>query len=421
MSERLDTLTTRMVDVIDALPVPAGPGRLRPRTHQLVGPRLEPVTVLVVVVLALAALAATPVGRDAVSEAGRLIERLLGLGPWPAYYGTLTTDPDGIERERLLFWDGTSPGRSVLVAPKSGWRGGWWSPDRSAIVVAAGSSIYIGDRSGVVREIADLDPLLVMGVHWIGSDRIFALARGLEDADWLFEIDVSSGQISRRELPEDARPARKAGLLGRLSYNEVPPARKFSQDGRWLITGDLPCRSVAVYDLASDRRIELADGVGTNGTALGWLRGSILLWAACDLATGTLHVRAGPPDAAQTEIGSIPIDAINASTGPVIDEANDRILIPGRAGDEWIISTIELDGQQAEIARVRITFSSPLGGLQPIGISRDGRLLAVNAIDWANTGYGGTLRPVARAGVIDLRTGEIAWACDKDCAKIRLR
>jgi hypothetical protein len=421
MSEHIDTLPIRMIDAIDALPVPAGPGGLRPRARLILRPRLDPVTVLVVIVLALAAVAATPVGRAAVSEAGRLIERLFGLGPWPAYYGVKVTDVSGAEFEGLMFWDGISPGRSVLTTALSpGWGGGWWSPDGSVIAVSAGSSIYLGDRSGVLREVANVTPLQVAAPNWIGPDRVAALAR-LDDTDWLIYVDVRRGDVSRRLLPDAARPARDFGLRGRFSAGVVPPARKISPDGRWLITGDRPCRSVAVYDLESDRRIELADGVETRGVPLGWLRGSVRVWATCDASTGTLHIRAGTPDAAPTEIGSVPLGALNESYGPAIDEARDRILFQGRDGDDWVIYAITLDGQQVELARLHIKIESPLGGIQPIDISQDGRLLAFSAVDWVNTGYGDTLAPVSRTGVIDLRTLEITWACEIDCAKVRLR
>lgn len=443
MSERTDLLTTRMVDVIDALPVPAGPGGLRPRTIAA-RQRVDPVAILVVVAVLLAVFAATPAGRAAVTESGRLIERIFGLGPWPAYYGALVTDAGGVQLERLMFWDGRDPGREVLVAPRTGWRGGWWSEDRSAIAFGAGPSIYLGDRSGALREVARVDPLWVMSLNWVGNDRLIGLAREQFDrsapylgVEWLIRVDLRRGEVTRTPLPEAAGPARGSGLLGSLDPGSVPPTRKFSPDGRWLSIADQPCRSVAVYDLDLGRRLDLADGVSTRGVALGWLRGSVLVWGVCDLDRGILRLRAGAPDAAPTEIGTVPLPGIERYewAGPLVDDARDRILSPARDGDDWLIVGIDLGGQQTEVARLRVKIEADLGDVRPIAISRDGRLLAFVTLELVNTGYADTLQPAARAGVVDVTSGQITWACDvaspssrrvptgtaTDCAKIRLR
>lgn len=436
MSEDIDTLGVRMVAVIDSLPVPAGPGRLQPRVRRVGLVRLDPVSILVVLALLLGIFMATPVGRATVTEAGRLIERLIGHDPWPAYYGALTIEADGTQVERLMFWDGTGPGRSVLVAnPATGWRGGWWSEDRSAFAVSYGASIYVGDRFGDLREVANLRPLGdslgVLSLSWVGADRIVALARdggaqlgvapGGSDEDWLITVDVRSGDVTRRPLPEGARSARQLGLLGRVDPGTVPPAQEVSPDGRWVVAPDRPCRSAAVYDLVADRRVDLANGRETHAIVLGWLRGSVLVWGLCDAEKGTLRLRAGAPEVAPTELGAIPLTSVNESTLPVVDPWHDRVLFSGKDGDDWVIYAIALDGLQTEVARVRVTLESELGAVHAMGISSDGRLLAFNRVDWANTGYGNTLSPVGRSGVIDLRTGEITWACEKDCAYIRLR
>lgn len=397
-------------------------------------PRPDATSVLVLIVFVVAIFSVTPVGRATVIEAGFQFERLLGLGPWPIYHGSLIVGADGRGVERLMFWDGASDARSVLVAETTEWRGGGWSPDRGAMVVSSGSRIYLADRSGILTAISDMTGTLVMHVEWVG-ERIAALVRDGE-TDWLVYLDGRGAELSRTRLPDEARPARRPGLRGHRDFFEVYPFRKISPDGRWLIPGDVPCRSVAAYDLTADRRVEIVDGQATKASVLGWLRGSVLVWAVCDEVRGVLHIRAGAPDAQATDLGTVPLPEKVAvapwlDPRPVVDQPHDRVLYATRNADEWVVFAFALDGHQTELARVPVKIHSPLGYVEPTGVSSDGRLLVFHAVDLANTGYAETLAPVGRIGVFDLSTGEIKWACDVEppaetaqatgCAKARLR
>lgn len=401
---RPDDLTVRMLDAIDALPVPAGPSALRPRRSRAA--RVGPVPLLVALAVALAVAIATPAGQSAVAEAARLIERMIGTSPWSAYYVDLAArDAAGAPAQRLMFAPGVFPGRPTQVTSLAEIWHGSWSADGELFLAGAGSKVHVGDRAGAVREVADVGEMRITAVAWVGQRRIAAMARGT-DQDRVVRADLATGAVEQRSIPAGTR-LQPAGdqLWG-----------TFSPDGRWVVPGGpAACRAVRVYDLRADRMIDLVDGVARRGLAIGWLSDSRLVWATCDAGGATISVVVGHPDAPPSVLGTVPFTA--RSPGPVVDPARERILISSsRPGEQGVIVALGLDGHLTELVRLpELTTDRDFGVVHTGVVSRDGRLLSFRVAEVRNG------QPRSRAGFIDLVTGAVTFACEIDCRRLGLR
>jgi hypothetical protein len=360
--------------------------------------------VFAAIALVLAAAYAAPSVREAVGEAGRVIQRILLGPPWVGYYIESARDPAGSPIQRVMFAAGSLPGTPTVpeVVSRNAAHG-QWSPDGERAIVRSGSKIYLGDRSGRVRVIADVGvDLMLQRASWVGADVIVGVADGADGRAWIVRVRVATGEVSRRAIP--------VPLVGTVA--------PFSPDGRWLpvATGTGPCgEATALYDVANERIAGLS-GAGSSTFALDWLRDGSLVRVACDPVARKLDIHVGAPE---TALG--PPTATVAwdprGTFPVVDRGRDRILIFSPAGsDPTIVSALSPSGGITELARIpRFTTEDPSTEIFFVGLSRDARYLSVRVFE-ARSG-----QRVQRIGVIDLASGRATYGCDVDCVRLTLR
>jgi hypothetical protein len=397
--DRIDTLPTRMLDVIDGLPVPAGPGRLRPR-RTLVA-RIDPVPLIVLLLIAAVASLATPLGRDAVGEAAKWFQRMLIAPSWTLYYNDLgARDASGLPAERLMFAAGALP--AIPARPELLTRDniqGGWSADGELAVIATGSKVLVGDRNGWLREVADLGGP-VGPIRWTGRREIAAAMRTdpRGGIGGVARIDIVTGRIERYDVPDE---------LKRLPGGQV----YFSPDGRWLVWDERPvgCGAVLLYEVGTSGVVTLSDGKIERGNVAGWLRDGRIVTSVCDIEARETRVFVSRPgDPRGTPIAILrrwPRDPFGR-----VDAPRDRILqITGDPGELRVVS-IELDGRVSELVRLPAVSET-----SPGVVSRDGRFFSFLAFDRSDPDIVPGRPALTRVGVVDLVTGSVIWACDNLC------
>ena len=422
-TDRDDAIARRLVGALDALPVPAGPARLRTGSAR----RPQDRTLLVfaaVALMVLAALSSEPV-RDAAVGGTRWILRALFGPPWTGYYIEAGPSAGGGPRtQHLRFAAGEFPGtptrpsmeRQIIVI-------GPWSPDGELLTITdMGSKIYVGDRLGNVRQVADLGPGYTEQprVVWVGPRSLFAMARTPDGKLWAATIDVRTGTVDLRRLetpivPRDDPPG--------ISYAWASP------DGRWLAVtlGAGGCGELTgIYEIATHRIVDVVDPQGRPAYAAGWLSDGRLVSAFCDRSSARVDIFVSAPGVRPDQpIATLPLTANSPQFA--FDYVSDRFLVftesPTR---DSVVRIFDSTGRVVRMASVpRLTQSgefSPLGGWFAGTLSRDGRFLSFRILEQGGAGLGNTgATRFARSGVVNLVTGELTYGCDVGCFLTVLR
>jgi hypothetical protein len=409
--ETHDAIAHRLVTALDSLPVPAGPSRLRGAVPRSLG-REPRVLVLAAALLLVVTAISSPQFREAAAELTRYIQRVLFGPSWTGYYLDLAArDAAGNAAPRLLV---VSPDRLTGMPLTPDIAGpladhGPWSPDGERIVVYNGPKIYVGDRRGSVREIADVDSGFVAQAGWIGNDRVFAVlntSTGIAIAgsgasagpSSFATIDLTTGAIDVRPL-ETVQTGR--------AFAAVSP------DGRWLplVRGPGACgTTVSLYDLSTHQIVPVIDAQGRGlSAAVFFLSDGRMVTAWCDRAASSLELYVGAP-------GSIPMLIATLSAGqdtPMVIVKDDEILIIGK--NPVAAQTIPVFDPTGRVVRtIQLPQLTTDGTLNQAGLSRDGRTFSF------------VLREIRgrevkfRAGVVDIATGQVTFVCDVDCARLAI-
>lgn len=400
-----DLVTARLVTDLDLLPVPAGPGHLRPQvTHDLAR---RPVIVLALLVLLLGVgLTVAPL-RDAAADAARSLEQLLTAPAWTGYYIDLSATTDtGFAANRIVFTAGSFPGMTtkpdIVVPGERRADRGPWSPDGERIPLHAGTRLLVGDRLGRVRQLADFAPMFPVRSGWIGSSAILvALHDGIRGE--FARVDLRIGTVTRRPDP-----------FPDLNLAYAP----FSPDGQWvpftMRLGGCFEENALAY-MSTDRLVELKDGTGRPLTAIGWLSDGRLISAWCDAALSRMHLLIGFPETGPSPLATIPWHSGQAA--PFIDRPRDRVLFSTHVGNApGVLSAIEPDGRIAEVVRIpSLTKDDAFGGIDQLYLSRDGRYLAFRVRETV------AFQPTYRAGLIEVATGQVLYACPFQCHRLAVR
>ena len=432
MSDRADAeldrfVAARLVPALDALPV-------APRARQFeragAARRWSAPAVVFAMVLALVELAGLwAPGSRAVGDAARLIQRLITGASFVGYYFELhAPDADPHEGLRAIFAANTLPGDppvpgvsgSSVLLPISGPAAGSdpsWRADGERLLLWAGARIYLGDRTGHVRQIADLGAeYLVLRAGWVGADDVLAVLAPAPEigggARWISRIRVGTA-------PEAPRPLRATIVVWGSPPN--------SPDGKWLTVdvGRGTCTrsgfgASGVYDIDRGIVVDLVNGAGRPLMALGWTIDGRLVSAHCDAQRGTMELYVAPPGSAP----SVPLATvawIRGSPLPFVDAARDRVIVaPGGGPGPASLLAVALDGGRTVLAQLP-AFASDEGEGGPLlrivylrSISRDERFLSFSITD---------AKDRRRTGVIDLATGKVMYACsdDRECYQLTLR
>lgn len=381
----------------------------------------------VVVLIMAAALAWTPGSRfveDAANELGLMIKGASYVG----YYVDLDArDAKGANAPRLMFAPGKVPGiaatPNVAQLPTVAMGQGGWSWDGEHVLVVSAQRMYLGDRTGQLRQIADLGPEFhFWRAGWIGPEEILTVVASpqyvLDGRKWISRVRIGTGAEPPRLLSRSVARA--------LSSTDIRPGpAAASPGGRWIHfwTDDAVGCPVwsGLYDVENDRLIDLVDSRGHRLTAIGWLREARLVTAFCDPAQGTIEIFLGAPESIPSvALATLPWKPLSAV--PVIDRSRDRILFAPWAGAEpATLIAIEADGRRTELGRIP-AFTAYADETAVLGtLSRDARYLSFSASRQIQAGGTPVLR---RTGLIELSTGQVTNACTagpKGCAGLALR
>lgn len=390
-----DEITHRLVMALDALPVPDEPTGFTATTKSsfVSEPRMIVATALV---LLLIATVTSPPFQRAAAELSRYIERIeFGRQGWVGYY---------LESTRLRFASSDSqPHPSIVMSSQLPLSHGQWSPDGERITVSAGSQLYVGDRSGRVRPVADFGGRFVGQSGWIGNDKMWAF---VPEPDW---PRVAGGLFLTVDL--------KTGAVERLQLDDLRGDLVVSPDGRWgaMNPHEGGCDTFAtLINFASRETVEVMDGRGRPASLSfgGFLRDGRILVQQCDHVAGTVELYVGAPGDRPDLIAAVPITVRNPSV--TYNDNTDEILVigssPAAAQDAYIFDPtghLLRTPHLPQFAREGQGFYGTL--------SRDGRSLGFVANDLDGFSAG------ARAGVVDLTSGQVTYLCDAGCWYLLIR
>ncbi|MBI2983467.1 MAG: hypothetical protein HYY42_04725 [Chloroflexi bacterium] len=384
-----------------------------------------------VVVLTIAAALAWPLGSRFVEDAANELRLTISGAPYLGYYmGLDARDASGANAPRLMFAPGRLPGIPAVpnvAQPAFVTMGhGGWSWDGEHVLVVSAQRVYLGDRRGQLRQIADLGPdRHFIRAGWIGPDEILTVVGSPEwltqrDRRWISRVHISAGAETPRPISQGA-----ARVLWGADIREGHVAA--SPGGRWIRWGTPDtsgCREWSgLYDVENDRLSDLVDSKGRRLTAIGWLRDARLVTAFCDPAQGTIDIFLGAPES----IPSAPLATLPwkpRSVIPVVDRPRDRILFaPGGGAEPATLTAIEADGRRTELGRIPAFTAYADESAFLWTLSRDGRHLSFGASRPSTTpAVAGTVPQ--RAGVIELATGQVTNACPdgpRGCGNLALR
>ena len=394
-----DQMTRRIVTALDDLPVPDEPTGFtaKAKSSFVSEPRMIAATALL---LLLIATVTSPAFQRAAAELSRYIERIeFGRPRWVGYY-LESTNFGAIDRTtRLRFASSDSqPDPSIVMISDSTLSHGQWSPDGERITVSAGSQLYVGDRSGRIRPVADVGGRGVGQSGWIGNDKLWAI-----EADWprgLFvQVDLKTGTVERLPLDD---------LRGDLVV---------SPDGRWgaMNPNEGGCDTFAtLFNFATRETLEVLDGRGRPASLSfgGFLRDGRILVQQCDRAAGTVELYVGAPGDRPDLIAAVPIAVRYPSVA--YNDSTDEILViassPNAPQDAYVFDPTGHLLRTPHLPQFGRDGEGFLGTL-----SRDGRSLGFVANDPNGSSLG------ARAGVVDLTSGEVTYLCDAGCWFLLLR
>lgn len=423
MSETLehDHITHRLVAAIDALPVPEEPtgfGAIaRPSFAR--DPRM---LLAVALLLVLVTTVTSPQFQHAAADLRRYIERIVSGQGWVGYYidGTGPSASGRPERRLFVASSDAKPGPATPDIVGEFANHGPWSPDRERITVSNGSTLYVGDRSGRLRPVADVGAgYTVYESGWIGNDKMWAIAFVIptgtgENAAGappsFITVDLTTGALERRVLGNPG-----GGFL---------PGSPISPDGRWLALAVQPagndgaCRTfAALYDLATRETVDVVDGTGLPASLpFGFLSDGRIVVAQCDRFAHTMELYVGAPGARPSLIAVVPITV----RYPLVTSGNgnDEILVIASAPDAPQ-SAYVFDPAGRLLRRVPLPQFAAPGTIDFAGVlSHDGKSLGFTVSEPRRDPFPDF---APRAGVVDLMTGQVTYLCDRGCFWLLLR
>jgi hypothetical protein len=383
---QVDELAGRLLAGLDALPLPMPPGALQSIKRRGVG-WFALAAGLAAILLGLAVALQFDATRDAAAD---LTKRLgVAAAPsWRGYYFEIrtSTDPAVEPFLRLMFSDGRFPGRA-LTDESTRYRflpSGWSPSGEHALLTLADGAPVIGDREGRLTRIpTQLSGISVFVWQWRGDGELVTTGILADGSHALIRIDARTGmELERR----------------RVAPGDASGVGKVSPDLRWLAF-DWDGREAVTYDLETGLRASS----GAPTSTVGWLGDGRLVYARYE-RTGSrvdrTRVYVRPPDATDgVLLGEWPgeVFAFAEPTSPYV------IVSYYAGGEMWLIhpsgERVRVPGQGVP----RHTFRASL--------SSDGRYL----------GFNQETDPGVRAGVVDLKTGEIRWACERACGELSIR
>jgi DNA-directed RNA polymerase specialized sigma24 family protein len=395
-----------LATALDALPVPEEPTGFgatdRPSLVRDVRVLLAAVLLLVLV-----ATLTSPQFQQTAAEMRRYIGRTVFGPAWAGYYiDSVGTSASGRPVFRLLVASEglQAPATPVLVGDRPDH--GQWSPDRQSITVSTDSQLYVGDRSGRLRPVADIGAgYIVVESGWIGNGMVWAAAaaNNAPRPPLLVTVDLKTGALERRVLDNIGG----AGLAGTIS-----------PDGRWLSLfvqpagNDDACRNFGkLYDLAASEVVDVLDGHGAPASlSYGFLSDGRIVVAQCDRFAHTLELYVGAPGARPSLIAVVPITVryplVTSSNG------NDEILVIA-SGPDAPQSAYVFDPSGRLLRRVPLPQFAAHGTTDVFGdLSHDGTWLGFVVNEPRREPFA---QFVTRAGVVDLTTGHVAYLCDGGC------
>lgn len=411
-----DHITRRLVAALDTLPVPEEPTGFgavaRPTLAR--DPRM---LLVVALLLVLVTTLTSPQFQQAAADLRKYIERIvLGQG-WVGYYVYSTgQSASGQPVFRLMVASSDSqpgPATPDIVGDRP--NHGQWSPDRQRITVSNDSQLYLGDRSGRLRLVADVGAGYLVGASgWIGNDKVWAIAFAVPSGATAGENAAPTPLFVTIDLKTDALERQ---LLDNL---RGAPAWTISPDGRWLpvFRGDGACRTVAgLYDLVTRETVDVVDESGRPASlSPGFLSDGRIVVAQCDHVARTMELYVGAPGARPSLVAVVPITV----RYPVVtsDNGNDEILVIA-SGPEAPQSAYVFDPTGRLLRRVPLPQFAAQGTIEFAGVlSHDGKSLGFTVSEVRRDPF---VDFAPRAGVVDLTTGQVTYLCDRGCFWLLLR
>jgi hypothetical protein len=413
-----DEITHRLVIALDALPVPEEPTGLS-ATARPPFVRTWRTLLVAVLVLAVVTTLASPQFQDAAASLIRSIERGVLGAPWVGYYHDHSPPTvNGLPALRVLIATGDEHGAPTTPEIAGEFANSWgWSPDRQQMLLNKGSQLYLGDANGRVRLIADVGvDSLAQPLGWVGNDKVWALLvpvrpggppDSLSPERSVVTVDVRTGVI---EHVTDDLPSELFGPV--------------SPDGRWLSVVRLPplggsgasCGNIAaLYDLASRQTVDLADASGRPVSAFGFLSDGRIVLGQCDRDARTLELHVGTPSGRPSLIAVVALTV----RSPVVSlgNRNDEILVitsgPEEAQDAYVF-----DPSGRLLRREAVPKLALAGTIGGAGLSSDGRFMSFDVEALVRDPV---VQYAWRAGVVDLKTGQVTYLCASKCDYLYLR
>jgi hypothetical protein len=411
-----DAIAHRLVVALDVLPVPPGPSSLRAPAVRSVFDSKRAI-LFALLMLALVTTVASPQFQQAASELTRYIQRTL-FGPgWVGYYfDNNASDASGQPVRQLRFVSSDASGAPMtpdIVGARA--HHGLWSPDRERMTISNDSKIYVADRSGRVREVADVGAgREVWRTGWIRGDNIWGLvwstptgsgaAEYAAGTPWSFvTVNVNTGALDRR-------------ILERFPGQAFPIV---SPDGRWLpVAGSAGACGLTtmLYDLVTYETVAVVDANGRPASAaVGFFSDGRMLSVYCDRPAARIELYVGAPGSRPTLVAVVPGDVV----APVVatDSGTDEILVvAGRPDAPQIAHVFDPAGRQ--LRTIRLPQLTTQGSIDRAGFSRDGQFLAFVMTESRGAPF---VQFVSRAGVVDLATGQVTYLCNGGCDYLLLR
>jgi hypothetical protein len=416
-----DEITHRLVMALDALPVPEEPTGFAAVARPSLARDTKMLLVVVALLLVLITTLTSPQFQRAATELKRYSEQLVSGPRWVGYYlDSAGLSASGRPTFQLMFASSDSPPRPATpVILGEDPDHGAWSPDRQRITVSKrDGQLYVGDRFGRLRPVADLGAgYVVLGSGWIGNDKASAIA---------VPRTGSAGAGNAAPILLRVTVDLKTGALERQTLDDLQglPVLEISPDGRWLkLPSDpktLSCYgfAAAIQDRVTGETVDVVDESGRPASHTpGFLSDGRIVVAQCDQVAHTLRLYVGAPGARPALIAVVPITI--PFTGFVTsDESNDEILIA--SGPDAPQSAYVFDPTGRLLRRVPLPQLAAPGTRFYGSLSHDGKSLGFNIYERQGDVFPDSASR-SRAGVVDLVTGQVTYLCDRGCFGLLLR
>jgi hypothetical protein len=355
------------------------------------GRRIEVVTGAFFLVLLVGGVMAIPPLRDTVTEKVRATWDDTFPVTWAGYYLEIDqTDPSAKDdpeqaASQLMFASGALPG-SVARLLEEHVYSGTWSPSGERFVVSSGTRLFVGDRHGQVRLLADLGRLLPTApALWVGDRELVVSTTPDGQRQLLVHLDPRSGQtLDEREMPAGIQP-----------YAPSP-------DGRWLLAYQQRGGTSVLFEPASGKVVAPKSGEAYAA----WLGDGRILVSVLDREGAHLVARKpeGGDDHVLADLDGIPLLPATSNGGRVAIVEQQTLEVSGPR-TIWLIAPGEAPQRVAR----------DLSGVYLPKVSRDGRYVSFSEVSTRT----GALR--IRTGVIEVASKRTSYACDEGCAILDLR